>query len=295
MQQSSLRSIISIFIVLFLASLLILAGSQEAATLGNVPIFALCVALAFIIQWLAFIPAFLWQTERFYDLTGSLTYLTTLGAALWAVEVITFRSLLLALLIAIWAVRLGSFLFLRVMQDRKDSRFDAIKKNGLRFFSVWTIQGLWVSFTAAAALVAMSSVKVVAFGWLGTIGVLLWLAGFAIEVVADHQKRAFKTNQKQQGNQSPEFITTGLWAHSRHPNYFGEILLWCGIALIALPVLSGWQYITLLSPCFVYLLLTRVSGIPLLEQAADKRWGDNAQYQQYKASTPVLVPQLTVK
>jgi len=209
--------------------------------------------------------------------------------------VITFRSLLLALLIAIWAVRLGSFLFLRVMQDRKDSRFDAIKKNGLRFFSVWTIQGLWVSFTAAAALVAMSSVKVVAFGWLGTIGVLLWLAGFAIEVVADHQKRVFKTNQKQQGNQSPEFITTGLWAHSRHPNYFGEILLWCGIALIALPVLSGWQYITLLSPCFVYLLLTRVSGIPLLEQAADKRWGDNAEYQQYKASTPVLVPQLTVK
>ena len=86
------------------------------------------------------------------------------------------------------------------------------------------------------------------------------------------------------------FITSGLWSWSRHPNYFGEIVLWSGVAVMAASALSGWQWVTLTSPVFVALLLTRVSGIPLLERRAEARWGHLTEYQRYTAMTPVLLP-----
>ena len=116
------------------------------------------------------------------------------------------------------------------------------------------------------------------------VGLAVWAIGFGIEVVADRQKREFR---RQPGNRG-RFITTGLWAWSRHPNYFGEITLWTGVALLAAPVLSGWQYLTLVSPLFVYLLLTRVSGIPLLEARAEERWGSDPAYRAYRDRTPPL-------
>jgi steroid 5-alpha reductase family enzyme len=117
----------------------------------------------------------------------------------------------------------------------------------------------------------------------------VWIVGFTVEVVSDRQKRRFRQDPANAGR----FITTGLWAWSRHPNYFGEIVLWLGIALIALPALSGWQYVTLISPLFVYLLLSRVSGIPPLESRAEERWGNDPEFQAYKARTPVLFPRLS--
>ena len=102
------------------------------------------------------------------------------------------------------------------------------------------------------------------------------------------QKRRFRADPANKG----QFIHTGLWARSRHPNYFGEIVLWIGIAIITLPVLRGWHWVTLISPVFVTLLLTRVSGIPLLEKRADERWGGQEDYETYKVRTPVLIPRL---
>lgn len=86
------------------------------------------------------------------------------------------------------------------------------------------------------------------------------------------------------------FISTDLWAWSRHPSCFGEIALWTGIAIMAIPLLSGWRWVVLISPVFVTLLLTRVSGIPMLEARADKRWGDDEAFQSYTRDTPVLIP-----
>ena len=106
------------------------------------------------------------------------------------------------------------------------------------------------------------------------------------EAIADYQKRKFRAeNQK-------KFIQTGLWSLSRHPNYFGEIVLWFGIAVMAFPVFTGWQFVSLVSPVFVFLLLTRVSGIPILEKHADDTWGKKKDYQVYKEKTPVLFPRL---
>ncbi|MEM9656608.1 MAG: DUF1295 domain-containing protein, partial [Actinomycetota bacterium] len=104
------------------------------------------------------------------------------------------------------------------------------------------------------------------------------------EVVADRQKSTWRADPANAGT----FITGGLWSWSRHPNYFGEFLLWVGIAIIAIPVLQGWQYLTLLSPVFVYVLLNRISGVPLLERKADRKWGGQEDYETFKANTPVF-------
>jgi steroid 5-alpha reductase family enzyme len=118
------------------------------------------------------------------------------------------------------------------------------------------------------------------------VGLAVWVIGFALEAIADLQKSRFRADPANKGS----FITSGLWAISRHPNYLGEITLWVGIAIIALPQLRGWQYATLVSPVFVYLLITRASGVPLLEKKADAKWGGQEVYEAYKRRTPVLVP-----
>ena len=268
------------------------AGSWGGPRLGAIPVFALCVALAFAINWLVWIPASLWRTERFYDLTGSVTFVAVTALALVAApgpdgEASVWR-VTLAAMVVVWAVRLGSFLFIRVRRDGSDGRFDAIKVDPVAFLATWTLQALWVSVTAAAALAALTVPEGLGGVW-AVVGLVVWGKGFAIEVIADAQKRRFRANAANAGR----FITSGLWSRSRHPNYFGEILLWCGVALMAVPTLSGWRWLVLISPVFVWLLLTRVSGVPLLEARAAARFGDDLAYGAYVARTPVLVPQLT--
>lgn len=274
-------------IVYLLALAVAWAGSQGGAVAGILPVFAWCALLAFALQWLAFVPAYLKQSEKFYDLTGSLTYISCIGLAVALSGNTDIRSLTLGVLVAIWALRLGSFLFARIREDGSDSRFDKIKPDPRRFFLTWSLQGLWVLLTGACALAAITAQQSAPMSALDALAMGVWLLGFGIEVAADRQKRMFR---KTAG--ADAFIRSGLWARSRHPNYVGEILLWVGIALLALPALSGWQLATLISPIFVYLLLTRVSGVPLLERKAEEKWGDEPAYQDYKARTPVLFPRL---
>lgn len=288
----SLRSFIAIVVVMGIGALVAWAGSDNSLTYQGLSVFWWCGILAFAIQWLAFIPAYLKQTEHFYDLVGSCTYLSVVGLALWLGGNQDARSLIVALLVAVWAVRLGSFLFLRISQDGKDDRFDKIKPKPWRFLFAWTLQGLWVFFTLAAALVVMTSEHTKSLGPIGYVGIALWLIGFTLEVVADRQKRVFRAARAR--GETGAFITTGLWAHSRHPNYFGEIVLWLGVALVAVPVMQGWQWIGLVSPLFVIALLTRVSGVPMLEKKSDAQWGDDPSYQAYKEKTPVLIPKLFI-
>ena len=286
------RGSLIIFPILILIGWLVaLAGSQNGATLGGLPVFTIVVALAFLVQWLVFIPAFIFQTEKFFDITGSITYITVTGVALcysrYSVP-LDARSVLVAALVIIWAIRLGTFLFSRIQKAGKDDRFDEIKPNFLRFLNLWTIQGLWVTFTAAAALVAITSSTRKDLDAFAIVGALVWLIGFVIEVVADAQKSRFNADPANKG----KFIRTGLWSRSRHPNYFGEIVLWIGIAIIAIPVLQGWQWVAMISPVFVAILLTRISGIPLLQKKAEAKWGGQADYEEYKKNTPVLIPRL---
>jgi steroid 5-alpha reductase family enzyme len=302
------QSVVTIAGSVVVAGVLAAAGSAGGATVGGVGVFAVCVVLAFAINAVVYVPSLLARTERWYDLTGSVTYLSVVlcaliltGRADMAVQgrsmgigadggsmgfAVDGRSLVLAVMVGVWAVRLGSFLFARVRREGSDRRFDRIKGDPLRFGSTWTLQALWVSVTASAAVAAITAPSGGGFGAVVAVGVVVWCAGMAIEVVADAQKSAFR---KRSAN-ARRFITTGLWAWSRHPNYFGEIMVWAGVALVALPALSGWRYATLVSPVFVWLLLTRVSGIPLLEARATARWGNDPDYVAYRNATPVLVP-----
>lgn len=259
------------------------ALASHATEVGGVAIPWICAAIAFGVQWLAFVPATILRTERFYDLVGSLTYLAVVATALALSGARDPRSLLLAALVAFWALRLGTYLFRRALAHG-DSRFDEIKQSVWKFLIAWTVQGLWVLLTAAAAIAGIGAEDGPPLGALDLIGVLVWGFGFAIESIADYQKSRHRSRHP------GEFISTGLWAWSRHPNYFGEIVLWVGVALVATPALVGWQYVAWISPIFVTLLLTRISGIPMLEEKGEERYGDDPAYRAYVAATPVLVP-----
>jgi steroid 5-alpha reductase family enzyme len=143
-----------------------------------------------------------------------------------------------------------------------------------------------VILTAAAALAVITGGAREPLGAVGIVGIVVWLIGISVEIAADTQKSRFKSDPANKG----KFIYAGLWAWSRHPNYFGEIVLWTGIAIIAVPVLQGWQWATLISPVFVAFLLIKVSGVPLLEAKADERWGGQDDYEDYKRKTSVLIP-----
>ena len=285
MTDQNRNSLIGIVASLAIGTLVILAGSDGSTKVGSLAVFALCGILSYVINWIVFVPSNQAKTEHYFDLTGSITYLTLTVVALLLSDDLDARAVIVAAMVILWAGRLGSFLFARVKRDGRDGRFDRIKTDPLRFFMTWTLQGLWVLLTLACGLAIITSANRESIEWVAIVGIVVWVAGFAIEAIADQQKSVFKRDPANAGR----FITSGLWAWSRHPNYFGEITLWTGIAIIAVPILDGWRWVTLISPVFVFLLLTRVSGIPLLEARGKKRWGDEQAYQAYTRNTPVLI------
>ena len=276
----------SIFISILLAGLVAIGIDQGSVNISGVSLIYFCCAFIFLAQWLVFIPSYIFETEHYFDLTGSLTYVSvTLLAILFTVD-ISLRDILLALFVWIWAFRLGSFLFIRVKKAGSYGRLHLMKKDYWWFLMTWTIQGLWVFLTLAMALAAITSESKMAIDIFAVVGTLIWIFGFSIEVVADQQK----TNFKDDPDNKDKFITVGLWSWSRHPNYFGEMVLWIGIAVIAFPVLIGWQLVALISPIFVIFLLTRISGITMLESRGYKKWKDDPAYIDYLERTSVLVP-----
>ena len=274
-----------------LISVLSFAISYGIAHLTGSVIVKNAVLLAYVIHWIAYIPAYLFQTEKFYDLTGSVTYLSVV----WFVFLSTYQSislnfgnLILVLLISIWTIRLGLFLFMRIHKAGEDKRFRTIKTSASQFFMTFTISGLWVTLCSMCALVAISSPEGLVMNALTYVGIILFIIGFGIEIVADNQKTAFRSIEANKDS----FITSGLWSKSRHPNYFGEVLLWFAIAVISFSSLEGLQLITLISPVFTYILLVYVSGVRMLEDMNDKKWADDEQYKSYKKNTPMLFPKL---
>ena len=261
--------------------------SYFLATLTGLKLVQNAVLLAFLIHWLLFIPAYLLKTEKFFDLSGSFTYISIVSYVLFfnnnSENII--GNLILASFIIIWAVRLGSFLFFRIKKAGEDKRFRELKISFTRFFLVWNISAMWVSFCSMCAITAISSGSGVQLNPLFYIGAVTFLVGFILEIVADHQKTAFRKDPKNKD----KFINTGLWARSQHPNYVGEITLWAGIALISFSSLEGWGYISLISPIFTYWLLVFVSGIPQLDDSAEKKWGHLKAYQDYTKNTPKLI------
>ena len=286
--MNNTRAVVGILGAVLGGAAIAVAGSIESIAFAGIPVFGLCVAVAYAAQWIAFAPALLLRTERHFDLVGSATFVAAVGFAYASRGAFDARSLLVTAMVVIWATRLGTFLYRRIRRDGYDRRFARLKTAAIPFFMTWTLQGLWVSVTLSCALAAVTASRTAALDWTTALGIAIWGFGLAIEVTADRQKQRFRA-APQNAN---AFIHTGLWAYSRHPNYLGEILLWTGVAVVALPALQGLSYLTLVSPVFVWVLLVRISGVPLLEARADRKWGGEPAYQAYRARTPVLIPSM---
>jgi len=284
-----IKNIFAITAFLICIGLINTAGQNIEIEIRGINAFTFILIIAVLLQVFFFLPSFLMKTEKYYDLVGSLTYFTTISLAYFSVENKTMIDTIIYFYVMVWASRLGIYLFRRVRNDGKDVRFEKAKRHFFWFLQYWMGQALWVSLTACAAIIAILSPEEDTLPVLAIVGMVLWISGFTIESISDYQKRVFR----KENNPSESFIHTGFWARSRHPNYFGEITLWTGIAVIALNTLNGIEYITLISPVFVYILLTRMSGVNLLERIADERYGHLEEYQRYKRNTPVLVPKLS--
>ena len=278
MKQNAVRIVLSI---------LVFGISFFVATLTKLEIVENAILLAFLIHWLFFIPAYLLKTEKFFDLTGSLTYISIMVYVVYTKNNLQEQlgSIILASLVILWAVRLGSFLFLRIKKAGEDKRFREIKTSFARFFLLWTISGMWVSFCSMCALTAIASNDGVIVNNIFYIGLVTFIIGLSIEIIADSQKTKFRKDPKNKD----KFINEGLWAKSRHPNYVGEITLWAGVAIMSFSSLQGSQYISLISPIFTYLLLVYVSGVPQLTASGQKKWGHLESYQDYIKNTPTLI------
>ena len=284
--------VLSVFVIVFL---IVSAVGNNSVSFSGYSAVLYCALICIGMQWLAWIPASMAKTERFYDITGGLTFLTVVGFSLWAgaqSEAPSLRELIVSLLVVIWSLRLSSFLYFRIHRTGKDGRFDRLKTSPIRFLVPWTIQGLWVFLTMIVVIVINSQAdSAPALGIWDALGLSIWLLGFCIEVIADNQKTAFNSEPNNQG----KWIESGLWAYSRHPNYLGEILLWTGIACFGISCFTGLERFAWISPVFIYLLLTKLSGIPILDKRALEKWSDNVEYQKYRENTPALFPRLTKK
>lgn len=290
MDKSPATLVMLTAVIATLGFLISLAGGQNGAVVHLsilemwVSVFMVCGILAFLINWLCFIPAAIFKTEHYYDIVGSFTSISLIVTALCFSSSVNLRGVIVGLMVVVWALRLGVFLFIRVRKVGRDDRFDQVKINPFKFLLAWTLQAFWVLMSLACALVVITSNHSHPIGFFAIVGFGLWVTGFIIEVVADYQKSQFKKDPANKG----KFISNGLWAWSQHPNYFGEIVLWFGIAIASIPVLQGWQWVVLLSPFFVFILLTRGSGIPTLKEKADRLWGNDPDYLNYISRTTLL-------
>jgi steroid 5-alpha reductase family enzyme len=225
------------------------------------------------------------RTDVVTDLSYSLSFavlavvLPFLGAAEWV-------QLVAALLVLVWAVRLGGYLFRRILRMKVDHRFDDMRDKPLRFARFWLLQAISVAVIMLPVSYLLGRDDPPGFGVWAVVGAAIWFVGLAIETAADAQKSTFKAKPENR----ERFISTGLWKYSRHANYFGEMLVWWGLFVYAVPFLDGAALAVVIGPVFITLLLLFVSGIPLLERSADAKYGDDPTYREYKRRTSILVP-----
>ena len=232
----------------------------------------------FILNAFGFIISAPLKTERFYDLAGSLSFMGAVIVA-FALGYQFPRQIVLLTIVLIWALRLGIHLGMRAFTIG-DKRFDDIKGRPLVFMCLWIGQVLWAFVTALPVYLVMREPNN-DFGTVtDIIGLILFIFGFSIEILADHQKNAFKKEHPS------DPIMTGLFKIVRFPNYLGEWILWIGINILCISGWTqGWEYIGLISIPFVFVLLRFGSGAGITAKSQSERYGDRPEFQEYCSRT----------
>ncbi|XP_074576761.1 uncharacterized protein LOC141833259 [Curcuma longa] len=247
---------------------------------------ALTAIVTVAYQFVFFVITALLKFDKVTDFAGStnfvlLALLTLLVKGSWH-----FRQIVLTILVSLWGLRLALFLLMRILQWGEDKRFDEMRTNLGKLAVFWTFQAVWVWTVSLPLTIVNASNRNPSVEARDVIGWIMWIVGISFEAIADQQKLQFKNSPANKG----KWCTVGVWKYSRHPNYFGEIFLWWGIFVASTPVLNGAEWLVVLGPIFLTLLLLFVSGIPLLEDSADKRYGRVSEYRHYKATTSPLIP-----
>jgi len=248
-------------------------------------LFSLIVSFAVNIFFFVFAAAF--KTDKVTDISYSLSFfLLTLSLLLTSGAPLSYHKLLVSAAILLWSVRLGSYLLYRIIKIGKDDRFDDKRGNLIEFLKFWVLQATTVWLVMLPFSVYITSQTDEGSLFFTLIGMVLFSLGLLIESISDTQKFRYKSKPEN----AAHWVDSGLWKYSRHPNYFGEMLLWWGLFIVVIPSLDGFEWLTVIGPLFITLLLLFVSGIPLLEKSADRKYGDNAEYRSYKESTSILFP-----
>ncbi|KAK1287304.1 hypothetical protein QJS10_CPB19g01826 [Acorus calamus] len=247
---------------------------------------ALTAIVTVCYQFTFFIITALFKFDKVTDFAGSTNFiilgvLTLVVKGTWHA-----RQVILTSFVVIWGLRLGIFLLMRILQWGEDHRFDEMRGNIGKLSVFWTFQAVWVWTVSLPVTVVNASDRNPPIQPQEIVGWIIWVVGLIIESTADQQKLSFKNSPSNRG----KWCTVGIWKFSRHPNYFGEIFLWWGVFLASTPVLKGAEWLVIFGPIFLTFLLLFVSGIPLLEDSADKKFGTMVEYQIYKKTTSPLIP-----
>ncbi|HRI05966.1 MAG TPA: DUF1295 domain-containing protein [Candidatus Dojkabacteria bacterium] len=224
------------------------------------------------------------KTDILTDISYGLTFLLLISLAFWS-EIFDPVKMVLYILVALWALRIAGYLFIRILKTKRDKRFDGIRENPVKFMSFWLLQGVTVWVVLLPSIVLIDLDYSLSFNAISIIGIIFAFVGLIIEGIADMQKFRFKSLKENEGR----WVDVGLWRFSRHPNYLGEIMVWVGAFIFVLPFINGISIFSIISPLFIYYLLTHVSGIPTLEKKYDERFKDNKEYQEYKKRTGRLL------
>jgi steroid 5-alpha reductase family enzyme len=247
-------------------------------------LFALLISLG--INAVFFALAASLKTDKVTDLSYGLSFLTIAAAVLVRSGVFDPGRLIVAFCVFTWSIRLALYLFSRILRTKVDHRFDGIRESFPRFARFWILQAMTAWLVSLPVILYLGGRIPRTVDLPLVLGGVLALIALVFESVADAQKSAFHNRPEPKDT----FIKTGLWKFSRHPNYFGETMFWWGLFLAVPPAFSGLQYLAVLGPVFITVLLLFVSGIPLLEKSADAKYGKNPEYQSYKAATSIFIP-----
>ena len=234
-----------------------------------------CMQLSF------FAIAYKLQIDKVTDFAGTSNFLVLAIFTLWLGGDFSFPKILASLMLALWSLRLGIYLTYRIMVWGEDNRFDELRSKFWSFFGFWVYQILWVFLTSLPVIYFNSLDSPTELNTLGIVGIAMFGIGFIIESWSDYTK----FNHKLHGE---KWCNTGLWKYSRHPNYFGNLVLWFGIFIFCCNY--GAPLWTIIGPLWTAFLLIFVSGLPFLEASADKKYGEDPEYLQYKSNTSILIP-----
>ena len=282
---SSFKHLISFLIILLVIIFLTYILSIDTLSINEIPIVYLFTSSILILNSTFFLHSYIYKTDIFFDLVGSLSFLSIGVISLLLIPNIDANQILVFFLLLFWSLRLGPFLFIRRLGANNDERLKEFFNSPLSLYFLWSMNSLWVFFTSLSMIIIFSSPNENEFGLIQWLGLIVWVTGYVIEVISDSQKTKFNKFNK------GKFINIGLWKYIRHPNYLGEIILWVGIFIISLNYIhSLTSFLSILSPIFVFLLLRFITGVPQLEARGKEKWGHLDEYNSYKEKTGLLFP-----